>query len=199
MSDAPAAGWYRDPAGEHAMRWWDGSAWTQHVDDPAPAPPPPAVPVASAYQPFGALDAELAASAIAKPASNVIWTPAVSWIAFSPIWITLVDFLALSSLYGMVPGMRQWSGVASLIWIVPLCILAMRDRSALLRAGHPRAASAVWMLLSPIAYLIARRIRVKQATGGGAGPGNVFAALLLLPLAILFFFALVPVLYSSGL
>ncbi len=46
MTDQPAA-WYPDPKGEAAQRYWDGSAWTDHVDGPAPEgfppPPPPGV------------------------------------------------------------------------------------------------------------------------------------------------------------
>ncbi|GAA1476343.1 hypothetical protein GCM10009623_07890 [Nocardioides aestuarii] len=44
MSDAgggPAAGWYADPGaspGSGVVRWWDGSAWTDHVAGGAPAP-----------------------------------------------------------------------------------------------------------------------------------------------------------------
>jgi hypothetical protein len=30
MSTAPA-GWYRDPSGQEQQRWWDGAAWTDHV------------------------------------------------------------------------------------------------------------------------------------------------------------------------
>jgi len=30
---AVPAGWYDDPSGDHARRFWDGSAWTTHVDD----------------------------------------------------------------------------------------------------------------------------------------------------------------------
>lgn len=55
-----AAGWHKDPIGSHELRYWDGSAWTEHVSDqgamsiepltaagpppppPAPVPPPPA-------------------------------------------------------------------------------------------------------------------------------------------------------------
>ena len=28
---AATAGWYPDPTGEHALRYWDGAAWTDHV------------------------------------------------------------------------------------------------------------------------------------------------------------------------
>jgi len=44
------AGWLADPGGTHELRYWDGSAWTDHVSDQgvaavdppaAPLPPPP--------------------------------------------------------------------------------------------------------------------------------------------------------------
>jgi hypothetical protein len=38
MSQAP--GWYPDPAQPGALRWWDGSQWSEHS---APAGPPPPV------------------------------------------------------------------------------------------------------------------------------------------------------------
>jgi hypothetical protein len=30
----PPPGWYPDPAGEKAWRWWDGNRWTEHASDP---------------------------------------------------------------------------------------------------------------------------------------------------------------------
>jgi uncharacterized protein YxjI len=30
---APPPGWYADPSGEHALRWWDGNTWTQHTQE----------------------------------------------------------------------------------------------------------------------------------------------------------------------
>jgi hypothetical protein len=30
-------GWYPDPAGQRAWRWWDGYRWTEHSSDPSPA------------------------------------------------------------------------------------------------------------------------------------------------------------------
>ena len=46
MDTAPdiAAGWYDDPAGGGALRWWDGGAWTEHVHEVQPSPAPSAVP-----------------------------------------------------------------------------------------------------------------------------------------------------------
>jgi uncharacterized RDD family membrane protein YckC len=36
----PPRGWYPDPSGQGALRWWDGTAWTQHVAQAPPQPPP---------------------------------------------------------------------------------------------------------------------------------------------------------------
>jgi len=50
---SPAAGWYTDPAGGGGQRYWDGAAWTEHVQAPAvPAAPeaPVAPPVAAEPQ-----------------------------------------------------------------------------------------------------------------------------------------------------
>lgn len=32
----PPPGWYPDPSGEKAWRWWDGYDWTAHASDPTP-------------------------------------------------------------------------------------------------------------------------------------------------------------------
>jgi Protein of unknown function (DUF2510) len=33
-SPMPPAGWYPDPSGSHALRYWDGHAWTEVVKQP---------------------------------------------------------------------------------------------------------------------------------------------------------------------
>ncbi|MFP7760729.1 DUF2510 domain-containing protein [Marisediminicola sp. LYQ134] len=39
MSSAPAslapAGWYTDPLGLPQLRWWNGSSWTNQIDEPS--------------------------------------------------------------------------------------------------------------------------------------------------------------------
>lgn len=43
MAAAPAAGWYPDPASPSSSRWWDGMAWTDHVQPAVVAAVPAAV------------------------------------------------------------------------------------------------------------------------------------------------------------
>ncbi len=38
-NSAPAPGWYADPSGQHSLRWWDGSGWTEHTQDGQPGQP----------------------------------------------------------------------------------------------------------------------------------------------------------------
>lgn len=33
---AAPAGWYRDPLGIPQLRWWNGIAWTNHIQDNRP-------------------------------------------------------------------------------------------------------------------------------------------------------------------
>jgi hypothetical protein len=39
-AEGVTAGWYSDPWGASVYRWWDGSAWTEHVDEGVAAPVP---------------------------------------------------------------------------------------------------------------------------------------------------------------
>jgi uncharacterized protein YbjQ (UPF0145 family) len=44
MAPDVAAGWYPDPQGGGGQRYWDGAAWTEHVQPGAQAAPPPPPP-----------------------------------------------------------------------------------------------------------------------------------------------------------
>jgi Protein of unknown function (DUF2510) len=43
ISPTPPAGWYADPSGSPAQRWWDGAKWTEHLQA-VPVPQPVAQP-----------------------------------------------------------------------------------------------------------------------------------------------------------
>jgi len=36
---AAPAGWYRDPLGIPQLRWWNGIAWTNHIQEARPDKP----------------------------------------------------------------------------------------------------------------------------------------------------------------
>jgi hypothetical protein len=50
-SGIPAAGWYDDFEDPTRLRYWDGQAWTGHLQPQVPTPPPAQVPYAQATQP----------------------------------------------------------------------------------------------------------------------------------------------------
>jgi hypothetical protein len=45
----PPAGWYADPSGGAAFRWWDGTTWTDSTSPGAAVPPSAAPPAGPAY------------------------------------------------------------------------------------------------------------------------------------------------------
>jgi Protein of unknown function (DUF2510) len=44
----PPPGWYGDPGGTSALRWWDGRQWTEHTQPQPGAPPQPPGPQGAA-------------------------------------------------------------------------------------------------------------------------------------------------------
>jgi uncharacterized protein YxjI len=78
-SQAPAPGWYADPTGQAAHRWWDGQQWTDHVSSggaQAAAPQAPPSPPAAAPQPAPAY--QKAAPAYQQPAPQQQYQQPVS-------------------------------------------------------------------------------------------------------------------------
>ncbi|MEX1079573.1 MAG: DUF2510 domain-containing protein [Homoserinimonas sp.] len=132
-------------------------------------------------------------------------TLAVWLIVFMP----LVQLTAMMGSMLVFPGLLQFDGrvaafvptadaVAALLslrdWLLyaalPLTVafflftfvLGFQDRSRLRLLGHDEAASAWWIVLSPLVYLIVRSVRVRQSTGRrGSGPLTTYACLYIAP------------------
>jgi len=200
------AGWYPDPLGQARHRWWDSTTWTQHVTagprtTAAPSSlgmrdslttPGPDIPdrmrerqaqeVSSAapgrqsdYVPM-AMHPRTQVSLKSLPkmwATVSVWT-----IAVMPL-VQLAAILALIFLLSDFGRFMQLAtGFVFLLWCA---VLATRDRRTLVAAGHPDTASPWWLLLSPLAYLIARTIKVRHTTGSGSAPLWTYLTLATLP------------------
>jgi Protein of unknown function (DUF2510) len=166
------AGWHVDPADPAKLRWWDGAAWTSHVADPPPVvivPTPPAMlnPVnaqlqrETAYVPFTHNWVQEGAAQVGPTGSAQTFP--VWLLVFSPLWSGAVAGLGKFFLFNRAPLIAAPVGLIAAAAV--LFGLAWVDRSRLRNRGYSRAAHPAWVLLSPLAYLIARVV--------GVGPRSI--------------------------
>ncbi|ANF30382.1 hypothetical protein A0130_00615 [Leifsonia xyli] len=87
-------GWYADPSGPGGLRYWDGVAWTQHVQPAQPVPVAPAPTYPPQAYPY---------YAPTVPAKNSKATSAFVWGIISIISIVINPF-ALPSILAIVFG-----------------------------------------------------------------------------------------------
>ncbi|MGN6325473.1 DUF2510 domain-containing protein [Pseudolysinimonas sp.] len=200
------AGWYEDPADVGRVRWWNGVAWTEHTNPKpglesgqvaaaltgsvavvptstrtsaaVPEEPRAALPQLTRRQ---AIEAEggRSASEPVRSQTGVVWL-----IALLPV-IAFVLALGAGYVYFYVAP----SPFVALILAVPylLGLLWALSDSRQLRARGFAAPSPLWALLTPLGYLIARRLRVP-----GSAAVVIFAVTAVLGL-------IVPgVLFSTG-
>lgn len=83
-------GWYPDPHGEHQSRYWDGTAWTDHVHDEPLEPPPPTA------QPSPLAPSPPRMPAVARPASP---PPAAGGSHTGLAWI--VALIIVAAVFGI--------------------------------------------------------------------------------------------------
>jgi hypothetical protein len=161
------AGWYPDPAGSENKRWWDGTQWTTHLQEPEPAP---ALPAFGNYVPAD----QRPVTALPIADAGTAYTRAGWWLAFSPVWIVIPQIIVVESITSLISATAatQYSafapglGLLNLVLWVVLVALAYSDHKKLLAAGNETAAAPWWVLLTPIVYLILRAQHVRQyATG----------------------------------
>jgi Protein of unknown function (DUF2510) len=163
------AGWYDDPSGGAGSRWWDGAQWTGHIREPlmpAPLPPvaaPPTIPGPAPMQAAPVLQAHRIG--VGTEDTRAAW-----WIAFSPLWSIVgqaaVVATIMSILNNQLGAYIPTLVVTNIVLWAAVLGLAFLDRSKLQAEGNASAASPFWVLLTPLAYLIARAQHVRMyATG----------------------------------
>jgi len=135
-------------------------------------PPVATTPVSSSYQPFSMIPEVRKGTDLApsRTYTGAAWTVALLPLVLVGAAVALVLFAPeFYSRFAQV-------GILAVATLVSFA-LAARDRAELLRAGHARAASPAWMILSPIGYFIARLARTSRESRGGGWPLVVFVAI----------------------
>jgi hypothetical protein len=125
-----------------------------------------------AYQPFG-LAPKITTGLVEAPTS--VNTPAV-WL------ITVLPAVALgiaSALIAFAPDFYTpfTQGALAFVLAVAAVALAVNDRRQLTLRSHQATASPAWILLTPLAYLVARASNTKKQAGRGWAPALVFLLL----------------------
>ena len=218
----PVPGWYDDPSNTvpGQRRWWTGEAWSDFVEAP---PEPGAVASLSSLVPdvpdFTAKPVVVATAAaevspyassssiggyepMSRGRAEAIvfrdipsrWGTASIWlIALSPILQTVAVVLIVLATWAS--GFNLGVLIAALL-VPPLLMIAWsyRDRARLDSFGYDEPAHWAWMLLSPLAYLIARTIAVRKVARVGSAPLWTYAGINLGLVAVSF---VIPILMPT--
>ena len=190
MNDAstplPSAGWYRDPAGGAAPRWWNGTEWAAANTVPADATPlPTSAPTANAptatVAPVAANYSHTAPSALSDAATNTwqIWVLALLPLIIAPSYL-LIDVSSWLPAVGedaFTAQLRQYSDPGYLLalvggWLIygvsiPLAIF---DRRILSARGIDRPFHWAFIFLGSLVYVIGRSVVARRRTGHGIAP-----------------------------
>jgi hypothetical protein len=102
QTQTPPAGWYPDPAGSGGQRWWNGMAWSDHVQPAVAASVPTHSPVA-AQQPQP--QAEAQATVVPETLATTTALQGVSEAQYTPMGADIVP--GASSTPGAMP--HSWA------------------------------------------------------------------------------------------
>lgn len=190
---APAtapAGWYQVSPDSATQRYWDGTAWTEHISNPAA----PTSPASVAVAPATARPAAEKAPDGTNPNTIWFWLTSVSLviaIASDIASLGYINALAsigvnsdyISELAKANSSPAYWISVLlGLLAGAAFILFPILDWLALRKRGVPSPFSWAWSLFSlvlssPIVYVIGRSVVVKRRTGKGLAPLWVFVAL----------------------
>jgi Protein of unknown function (DUF2510). len=103
---------------------------------------------------------------------------AVWLIASMPV----IQFATVLALVFVLADFGTFMQVAvGFIFFLWSAVLASRDKHHLLLSGHRKAATPWWLLLTPLAYLIARTVCIRKQGGHGSAPMWVYILLSTIP------------------
>ncbi|MCW4385142.1 DUF2510 domain-containing protein [Salinibacterium sp. SYSU T00001] len=154
MGEAREPGWYPDVATVGADRWWDGVDWTEFTR----ATPPPAERLLLRGE----------RPDLARPIHLRESNGSVLAIALSPLWISLSLFVMTAFSFASPLAGSILTGLP-IGGMIALFLLAARDRETLRQRGARDAASPLWMLFTPLGYLIGRWSALRPYGAGGGG------------------------------
>lgn len=125
-----------------------------------------------AYQPFG-MTPTIRTGTMEAPTS--VNTPA-AWA------ITVLPALTLALAVVLIRFAPEFytpftQGALAFVAAIAGIALAVGDRRQLVQRSHQRTASPAWILLTPLAYLVARAVNTKSQAGRGWAPAIVFVVL----------------------
>lgn len=177
------AGWYPDPAGSPRSRWWDGTQWTEHFQEP--------------YSP------EAAAAALKAPEGtkwNTVWIWLVALLPLlGLIPVLMIDWSGYMN--GIMSRPTDTTGSLALLtspgyllsilgsWLLyGLCALfAFLDWRQLKAFGVPRPFHFAWVFLSTPVYVIGRSVVVRRRTGHGIAPMWVTIGVMVISTVVSFY------------
>lgn len=159
------------------------------VSVPAAVPDTSAVSLSSgpAYQPFG-MSPKITTGTMEAPTS----------VNTLSVWlITLLPTVALGIAVALIRFAPDFytpftQGALAFVFAIAGVGLAVNDRRQLTLRSHQHTASPAWILLTPLAYLVARAASTKRQAGRGWAPALVFV-LLTAAAATLVYFSGLPV------
>ncbi|HRN28587.1 MAG TPA: DUF2510 domain-containing protein [Terrimesophilobacter sp.] len=210
----PQPGWYPDHQRVGALRWWDGTQWTEHrhatpsfgYATPATTT---AAPTASPYTAspysttnFGELKAPTGTDGNTPWIWLIVILPLLPILALLTIdWANLIDvndrtglsvfrlFFAPGYLFAVLGG---WVGYG-------LCVLfAYRDSKELADRGLPKPFHWAWAFLSSLVYVIGRSVVVRRRTGSGSAPLWAAIVSIVLMIGVMIYMVVAMVLGTVG-
>lgn len=155
------AGWYPDPQAPGQGRFWDGTAWTDHVHVPGQP-----MPVAELTAPAGTdTNTPWIWLLIGIPLLPMLLLLGVPWASMFDIDVT-DPYAASTASLAIFVSPFYWAAVLAGWAVYGVSVLfAYRDHAELTRRGVPRPFHWAFVFIGGTVYVIGRSIVVRRRTG----------------------------------